>query len=69
MYFVRQQMIKMSGCGYIIYKNIWLNVWLLRKLFVILHRFFAPIGPKMTSKCLIACDVKWSKKAEKQTEK
>ena len=40
--------------GDIIYKENWLNVWLLRKLFVILQRFFAPIGPKMMSKRLIA---------------
>ena len=48
------QVVEMRCLDHIIYKNKWLNVWLLGKLCVILHRFFAPKGPKMTPKCLIA---------------
>ena len=50
-----------SGRGNdIIYKEKCLYVWWLRKLFVILQRFFAPQGSKMPSKRLIAWAVKGS---------
>ena len=51
---VKNNELAKNGADYIIYKQIVRNIWPFQKLFVILHRFFAPIGPKMTCKRLIA---------------
>jgi hypothetical protein len=51
---VKNSELARNGADYIIYKQIVRNIWPFQKLFVILHRFFAPIGRKMTSNRLIA---------------
>ena len=51
---VKNSELARNGTDYIIYKQIVRNIWPFQKLFVILHRFFAPIGRKMTSNRLIA---------------
>ena len=50
---VRDSELGENGANYIIYKQSVGNILPFRKLFVILHRFFALVGPKMTSKRLI----------------
>ena len=51
---VKNSELARMGTDYIIYKQIVRNIWPFQKLFVILHRFFAPMGRKMTSNRLIA---------------
>lgn len=51
---VKNNELAKNGADYIIYKQIVRNILPFGKLFVILHRFFALIGPKMTSNRLIA---------------
>ena len=51
---VKNSELTKNGVDYIIYKQIVRKILPFEKLFVILHRFFALIGPKMTSKRLIA---------------
>ena len=50
---VRDSELGKNRVNYIIYKQSVGNILPFRKLFVILHRFFALVGPKMTSKRLI----------------